>query len=396
VPDDRAAGPVGPGRLAALADHDPIPGEPEAVRALAGRYAAAAEQAAEQQSALRVQPEQWTGPAAGAMQQHVDRLPADLAAVSLRFARVARALRDFAVALEAAQRRARRALATARSAPASAPPVHLPTVAGLAPLYGSGDSEELARARRQLAEACEERDRAALRCARSLAQAGHDRLQNPSRWHRLLGRISAWAGTLSTGLGMVALVLCWVPGLGEALGAASLSLAAVKLAADALLVAAGDRAAATLVGDTLAVLPMGKAARLGAVMSRESALAAAAERTASSRPWRAAHGRALEALASPLRFERSRGLHGLAAVRSAGLADEARQGWSQLVASVQTSIGTRSMQHFLRSPGGLLDDLAWARAAGPRGAAWLWGGVGIDTVAASNGYLSSAVVGARS
>jgi uncharacterized protein YukE len=379
-----------------LADSDPVPGDPDAVRGLAGRYAAAAEQAADQVRSLRLIAGSastddaigWSGPAAQAFEARAAALPPDLAAVSQRFDRIGQALRDYAPALESAQRRAGRARAAAQSVPTEPASARPPAVTVLPPLFDTPENEQLVRARRELAAACEERDRAAVRCARALAQAGHDALRNPSRWHRMLGTVSSWAGNLSSALGVAALLLCWVPGLGETLGALSLGLALVKLGADLGLAATGDRGWPTLLGDTLAVLPVGKAARLGSAMSRETALARAADRAAGTRRWQVRQGQVLHALAGPLRFERSRGVHGLAAVRDTSLAHETRSGWAQFRVAVQVGVGSRSAGSFLRSPGGLLDEIAWARGSGPSGATWLAGSYAIDAGNVSSGWLS--------
>ena len=234
-----------------LADADPVPGDPQAVHDLSGRYAAAAHEVAAQRAALGLDVDVWSGPAGAAFAEHVGGLPRDLDEVTDRLQRIARALLDFAPALEAAQRQARIALTRAQQArdQTAARAAAEAQLAGAAPHAepvigrvltprppGSADSSddpELAAARRLLLRACAERDAAAHRCARALRAAGHDRLTDPSRWHRMLDAVSRWAGRLSMALGVAAFLLCWVPVVGEILGAATLAASAIQLLADA-------------------------------------------------------------------------------------------------------------------------------------------------------------------
>jgi hypothetical protein len=389
-----------------LAETDPVPGDPAAVRRLAAQWQQSAVDVGEQvQTLSRIgRSADWAGPAAQAFQARTGRLPADLDLVGARFQRVAQALRDFAPALESAQRRARVALARAQAAqaarPATAvtaqapfvgpqlasgpPPGPLAQVAG--PLTIGGADPELAHARHMLAAACEERDRAAARCARALAAAGHDRLRNPSGWHRFLGAVSAWAGVCSAWLGVAALVLCFVPGLGPLLGAASLALALVQLGADATLAAGGGGGWGSVGTDLLGVVPLGRAARLGAVLSRDRAIEQAARYVAVRRRGPALAGRALRRLATtPLHFERSRGLHGVAQLVSARPGRELTAAADHLAVAVRSASATRSLGDFLRSPGGLLDEIARTSSEGPGALLWLSGGHTVDAVQATVG-----------
>jgi hypothetical protein len=390
-----------------LAEADPVPGDPTAVRRLAAQWQQSAVDVGEQVQTLgRIgRSADWSGPAAEAFRARTGRLPADLDLVGTRFQRVAQALRDFAPALESAQQRARRALALAQEAqaarPATAvtaqsasfvgprlasgpPPGPLAQVAG--PLTIGGADPELAHARQQLAAACEERDRAAARCARALAAAGHDRLRNPSGWHRFLGAVSAWAGVCSTWLGVAALVLCFVPGVGPLLGAASLALALVQLGADATLAASGAAGWGSVGIDLLGVVPLGRAARLGAALSRGRAIEQAERLAAVRRRGPAMAGRALQRLtASPLHFERSRGLHGLAQLATIRPGRELSAAANHLAVAVRSVSATRSLTDLLRSPGGLLDEIARVRSEGPGALLWLSGGHAADVAQATVG-----------
>jgi hypothetical protein len=227
---------------------------------------------------------EWTGPAAEAFRERARHLPSDLDAVAGRFQRVARSLREFAPALESAQRRARAALAAAREAQArgGVPPG---TPLADTTLLGSGAPSllllgEVDKARRALDRACAERDLAAARCARSLAAAGHDRLRNASSWRRLLRSVSRIAGLVSTSLGVAAFVLCPIPGVGQVVGAAALAAGLVALASDGLLVEAGDKGVGTLAVDAFGVLPAGRMLRTAAMVPRGLAGGAGAARSA--------------------------------------------------------------------------------------------------------------------
>ncbi len=395
-----------------LAPSDPVPGDPLTVLRLAGRYAAAAEDVGTQAGALRrTGRSRWSGAAADEFEHTVGVLPDDLARVARRFQRVAQALRDFAPALQSAQRRARVALALAREAQAvqqaraalAGPPALV--VRPDLPMDRITDrqrdprdqaaADDLAHAHRLLATACEERDRAAARCARALAGASHDRLRNPSGWHRLLSSVSRLAGGLSAQLGVAAVVLCWVPGLGEILGAAALGLGTVSLLADLTLTAYGETSGRHLLLDAVGVLPLGRAARLGALMSREAAVARAVRGVGANRLGSVLWGRALRAMARPARFEGARGLHGLAAAGPVGVARDTAVASRDLAAAVQVGAGLRSLPDFLRSPGGLLDDIARARAQGAGGVAWLMGSHVADVVQAGVGLQPADRAGAR-
>jgi uncharacterized protein YukE len=389
-----------------LAEADPVPGDPAAIRVLAAQWQQSAMDVGEQVQTLRRigRSADWIGPAAQAFQERTGRLPADLDLVGERFQRVAQALREFAPALESAQRRARVALARAQEAHVAQPATALtaqasfvgPTLASgppagplaqvAGPLTIGGGDRELAHARDMLAAACEERDRAGARCARALAAAGHDRLRNPSGWHRFLGAVSAWAGVCSTWLGVAALVLCFVPGVGPLLGAASLALALVQLGADVTLAAGSDAGWGSAGLDLLGVVPLGRAARLGATLSRGRAIEQAAGLAAVRRRGPALAGRALQRLAAtPLHFERSRGLHGVAQLVRARPGREVAAAANHLAVAVRSAAATRSLSDLLRSPGGLLDEIARASSEGPGGLLWLSGGHTIDAVQATAG-----------
>jgi uncharacterized protein YukE len=408
-----------------LAEIDPVPGDPVAVLELAGSYGRVAQDVGAQVRAVRriERAGGWEGRAADAFTARVGHLPDDLDAVGERFQRVAQALREFAPALESARRRARQALAVAHAAQAAEAvqatrvdeaaraakaaraertgvestdgptcPAPVPVVPHLLPTAGdsmAGPELDLARARRLLAGAVEERDRAAARCARALDAAGRDRLRNPGVWHRLLGGVSSWAGQMSTWLGVAAVILCWVPGLGEALGGLSLGLGAIGLLADLALTSYGDQSWTADAADAIGVVPFGKAAKLGAFMSREAAVANAVERVATARPLRAVHGKGLLKVSTPQRFERTRGLHGLASLTPVRPISETQEATRQFAQSVQVGVGLRSLADFLRSPGGLLDDIARARLQQRGGTLWLAGSHGADSAQAGAGVLTS-------
>jgi hypothetical protein len=406
-------GSLAPGRVqdwSPLAVADPVPGDAAGLLRLAAQYEGAAQQVGQHVTALRRLAAggaaggggstDWQGAAASAYRARATGLPEELDLVGTRLLRVAHALRAFAVVLESVQQRALAALGLARSAAAAPQPGHRTRIGPAFPVFGGGigggpgatggtDSPELARARRLLAAACEGRDRAAERCARSLAAAGHDRLRDPSGWQRFLGAVSSWAGTSSAWLGVAALVLCWVPGLGELLGAVSLGLALLGTGADAALAVSGRPAWSGLGIDLLGVLPLGKAARLGAVMSHERAVAQAARQAGRRTRGAAAVGRGLQRLAPAQWFERSRGLHGLVSLPEHRPGGGLRIAGQQLGAAVRSGVPARSLPTFLRSPGGLMDEIAQARRQGPGGPVWLAGGHGLQSMQVSLGVGTS-------
>ena len=218
------------------------------------------------------------------------------------------------------------------------------------------------------------------------AAAGHDRLRNPSGWHRFLGAVSSWAGVCSTWLGVAALVLCVVPGLGPILGAASLALALAQLTADTALAAEGDAGWGSVGIDLLGTLPMGRAARLGGVLARGRAVEQAGRFAAGTTwPVRGA-GRGLRLLgATSVRFERCRGLHGLAQVAATRPGHELRAGLGHLTLAVRSAGRSRTLHEFVQSPGGLLDEVTRARDQGPGAVLWLSGGHAADLVQSTVG-----------
>lgn len=355
-----------------LAGWDPVPGDPQAVRALADAYAGQAERVGAQSVAVRRLAESsvacssttgtlWTGPAAETFQERARHLPSDLDAVASRFQRVARSLREFAPALESAQRRARAALAAARDAQARAgvapgTPLADPTtlMSGAPSLFVLGEVEQ---ARRALDRACAERDLAAARCARSLAAAGHDRLRNASPWRRLLRSVSRIAGLVSTGLGVAAFVLCPIPGVGQIVGAAALAAGLIALASDGLLVEAGDKGVGTLASDALGVLPAGRMLRTAAMLPRGLAGSADVARSAA----RVAAPRVARDLAE--------GVRELTAAAQVLRAPYARAG-----------IGGKAVwSAFANSPGGFAHEVARAEAVhGPRGLTLVTGSYAVD------------------
>ncbi len=350
-----------------LAEADPVPGDPQAVRDVAAGYHRAAALVGEQADAVRRvdAAADWDGAAAQAFRARVGDLPLDLDRVAARLQRVARALQDFAPALESAQRRARSALARAQEAqvragadatsPFASWPVLLPGT--LRPAEQEMRAA-VAAAARLLAAAVEERDVAAARCARALHRAGDDQLRNPHGWHRVLLAVSNIAGQVSTWLGVAAVALCWVPGLGQAVGAVALSAAGVTLLADLLLTAYGDRGWRPVALDGVGVLPGGRALRFASTLPREATEARAVVRAA------------LE-------------VHPTA---------EAREG----VRDLRAAMSRASWPAFLRSRGGLLDDIARARELRRGGAAVVLGTHAIDAAHAGVGVYAQVGAGGRS
>ena len=343
-----------------LADADPVPGDPAALRELAHRHESAAALVGQQVQALRRVglADQWQGAAAQAYAARAASVPRDLDAAAVRLRRVAGALREFAPALEAAQRQARAALAHARDAqlragvvpgsPASRLPILVPGVLepGERALH-----ESLERARRLLESAVEQRDRAAARCARALAAAADDRLRNPHGWRRVLSAASRAAGLLSTWLGVAALVLCWVPGLGQVLGAAALTAGALALVADLALVGTDERTSTDLLNDVVGIVPAGRVARFGALLRPGAPLLAALARGAiDGRPTLAA-----------------------------------RAGVAELAVAVRSGRRARSWPAFLRSPGGIVDEIARARRLTRGGQVVVAGGHAFDLGQAAYG-----------
>jgi uncharacterized protein YukE len=345
-----------------LTTADPVPGDPETVRELASHYgqaAAAAEDVAAELGRLRRAGASvaWDGAAAEACAARVGELPGDLAAVAARFHRVAEALRAFGPALESAQRRARAALTAAHDAQALAG-VRPGTPAWPRPLLVTAESpqqrglgEAIERAQRLLAAAVEERDRAAARCARDLHGAGDDPLRDPHGWHRVLSVVSRVAGDVAGWLGVAAVVLCWVPGLGQALAAVALGAGTIGLLADLALAGYGDKGWRDLGLDALGLVPAGKSVRFAAALPREAVQLRAVARAA-------LHVRPVT--------EVGQGSRRLAAAAAAGRA----------------APSGRSMATFLRSEGGLLDEIGRARELRRRGAALVVGGHGVDAAQA--------------
>lgn len=349
-----------------LADADPVPGDPGLVRRLATQEVRAAALAAEQASAVRRVvaalagggADAWSGPAAEAFLARVGSLPRDLDRVAARQHRVALALLAYAPELESAQRQAGRALDTAHHAQARAgvavgstvglPPTWLPSA--LTPA-----ERELAAAiadgRRRLAAAVEHRDRAVARCARALDAAGDDQLRDPHGWRHVLQTISAAAGTVSTWLGVAAVLLCPVPGVGQLLGAVALTAAALTLLSDLALAAYGDKGWSAIGVDLTGVLPAGRALRIASTLPHEVTQARAVARAA-----------ARVDLVGDLQ----------AGARDLGAASRVRT-WPDL----------------LRSPGGLLDDLARARELRRGGAAVVLGGHALDAGQAGLGVYAA-------
>jgi hypothetical protein len=185
---------------------------------------------------------------------------------------------------------------------------------------------------------------------------------------------------------VAALALCVVPGLGPLLGAASLALALVQLAADTTRALADGGSWGAVGVDVLGVLPLGRAARLGAAMSRAGAVERAAAHAAIPRLGSAAAGRGLQRLAaSPVRFERSRGLHGLAQVAATRPGRDVAANATHLVEAVRSSRAVRSLPALLRSPGGLLHEIAQVRREGAGAVLWLSGGHAAEVAQATVG-----------
>jgi uncharacterized protein YukE len=258
-----------------LAAADPVPGDPLELRALAAQSAAAAEEAGRQAASVRrmLSASGWTGQAAEAFRARLRELPVDLDAVAERFQRTGLALRALAPALESAQARARSALAAAHDAqlragvvPGSPPEPFAGFWSDVVPPAQRELDDEVARAQRMLAAACEERNRAASRCAQALRAAADDRLRNPHGWHRVLQVVSRIAGHLSTWLGVAAVLLVPLPGLGEVVGALALTAGLVALASDLALSRYGDTGWPDLLGDVVGVVPAGRMMRAAAMV----------------------------------------------------------------------------------------------------------------------------------
>lgn len=336
-----------------LADGDPVPGRPDAVVELADRWARVADLTSRQADAVRraAGGEDWAGEAADAFRGRAEELPQDLDRVATRLRHVALALSAYARELESAQRAAGAALdrawaAQRRAGVAAGAPGPLGPVL-LAGAISPDERElraDLAAESRALARAVADRDQAAARCARSLRRAADDGLRDPHGWRRLLRAVSAAAGAVSSRLGVAAVLLCWVPGLGEVLGALALSAAALTLLSDGALAAGGDRDWRRVALDGVGVLPVGRALRMGALLPREAVQARAVARAAT-------------------------GLRPLA---------EGRSGAEDLARAVAAGWAARSWAAFLRSRGGLLDDLARARQLRRGGASLVVGSVAVD------------------
>ena len=131
---------------------------------------------------------------------------------------------------------------------------------------------------------------------------------------------------------------------------------------------------------------MGRAARLGGVLARGRAIEQAG-RFAGGTTWPVRRaGRGLQRLgATSVRFERSRGLHGLAQVAATRPGHPLRAGLEHLTTAVRSAGPARSLHEFVRSPGGLLDEATRARDLGPGAVLWLSGGHAVDVVQSTVG-----------
>jgi hypothetical protein len=296
---------------------DPVPGDPDQVRVLAGGFHSFADDVDTQNALLKALRSDstgvWEGPAADAFRPHLEDLPPKLDKLVSSYREAGDALSVYAPRLASAQAEAVAALQKAtealtrlgraqaeksaqdaanRTAAAAAPPGH-PAATVAQPDYGAAVSQaqaDLNAAHRAKDGAVDDARAAARHCIDALKQATNDGIKNKHHhwWDtvvdvvthptKLLKVISQVANTLSAICGILALVTCWIPGVGEAFAAAALVTGAIGLVADALLAATGSGGWGAVGLDAVGLVPFGADKALGVFAKAGEA----AERTESA------------------------------------------------------------------------------------------------------------------
>jgi uncharacterized protein YukE len=385
-----------------LADEDPLPGDPDEVTSLAGRLGTIGTDIAANTPTLRAIQSQdtWSGDAATEFTDKVGDLPDKLDKVGTRFGAIATALRDYAPVLREAQADARAALAVARQAQDAAaraqsalnglatardastpePAADVAARAQEAASYRgqlSTANAEMTRAHRMLGDAVGKHRDAEKRAASRIAEAGDDDLKNPHKhfWqkagdiaHKALKALSAVAGYVAMGCGVIALATCWIPGVDVVTAGLAVWSGAIALGTDFLLMTAyHDKGWKDLAIDALGVIPGGKVLRGAAVAKNGTRVVKAARNLG-----RAARGARNMANAQ---------LNLIKAYRAEAMTTRLSAGFKSLFKEGDNVVA-KSFGDWLRS------EYTVARATGPYGAVYRSLGLGWE-VASNAGQVPS-------
>ena len=340
-----------------LASSDPVPGDPERIKAVARRLADIANAVGQQSARLRgVSAERiWTGDAARRFEADKDDLPPLLDLVRTRYSEAGSVLERYAPVLAEAQAKARRALAQARTAQADIADAErgvdrmeeyardertrVRTAADAFPErpaprpipwsgpnyhYLLGDAQaDLASARDLLDEAIAQNETAGHAAARAIYDAIDDDIRNTPRsraqaaaqWvteNFPVAELSKILGVIAAVAGVLALL---IPAAAPVLGTIALVAGGAKLLLDLVLLAASDfdRNLAIQVAVEAVLLAVGFG--IGRVAAQATSLAAVATPAALASPTT----RNVVALARILRFaERARFVDRVWSIRGAG------------------------------------------------------------------------------
>lgn len=315
-----------------LASSDPVPGDPEQIKAVARRLGDIANAVEQQSARLRgVSAERiWIGDAARRFEADKDDLPPLLDIVRARYSEAGSALERYAGELAAAQELARQALARARAAQAdiadaqrgvdrmeeyaSDERTRVRTAADAFPdrpaprpipwsgpnyHYLLGDAQaDLASARDLLDQAITQNETAGHAAARTIYDAINDDIHNT--WRSRAQAAAQWltenfpVAELSKILGAIALVatvlaaILTLTGVGAPVAAALFAVAKVasgiKLVLDIVLWAADDFSAARGVDVLISAALMGAAAGLGALAKNAHIAVGAASAASRANP----------------------------------------------------------------------------------------------------------------
>lgn len=323
-----------------LAGYDPVPGDPDQVRASARQYRDTAEAIRTAAARLR----EITDGTADARGQYIEafRTQADGVADKVekaydRYDKTAEALEGYAPELERAQDTADRALQRAKDAEAEAQQWEASSPSWDGPIPGSPGAMgrdidqdawddyraerdrvqgrvdaargEIEAQRRVMEQAVADRDDAADRARRSIEDIiEHDGLED-SWWENVkqgLAAVADIAGTIATWAGVLSLAVAWIPGIGQALaavlGTVALIAGVVSLAANIVLAFSGDASWGDVAWGAVGVLSFGVGRAAGAAVklgSRLGRLTAVGSRTAA--------GSTMRGIASGLRGSRVAG-----------------------------------------------------------------------------------------
>ncbi len=241
------------------APSDPVPGDPDAIQALAGELRRTARAITQTADLLRrgALASGWRARAAVEFRGRAVVVAGRIERAVDRYEAAAAALAGYAPVLRECQRRADRALATARA----------------------GD---LGGARRGLAAAVADRDEAARRAAGRIGSVvAHDGVHDTwkDRVCAIVARLATAAGDLAFAAGTAALFLSWIPVVGPVLAAGLSAVSTwagmVALAGHLFLLLEGEGDMSTVAMDVVGIATAG-VARSYARLSAESALSARA------------------------------------------------------------------------------------------------------------------------